>query len=93
MIKFIFVFFFFTSFVNIHAQTKNEEKILDLNAHVLKIMMTENKNYKVELAEFAAVYYANKVQLPCLEKAISAKKAVQLKVSAFSLQILDCKLE
>lgn len=93
MIKYIFVFFFFTSFINLHAQTKNIEKILDLNAHVLKIMMTENKNYKVELAEFAAVYYANKIQLPCLETAISTKKAVKLKVSAFSLQILECKFD
>ena len=75
------------------AIAKKEEKTLEIKAHINKMMMTSNKMYRLELVELAAAYFAEEKHAPCLQKAISEKKEAKMKVTAYSLHVLECKVE
>lgn len=75
------------------AFAEKEEKSLEIKAHVVKMLMTPKKVYRLELAEFAAAYFAEEKHAPCLQKAMRENKKATLKVAAYSLNVLECKVE
>lgn len=75
------------------AFAEKEEKSLEIKAHVRKMLMTPKKVYRLELTEFAAAYFAEEKYAPCLQQAMKENKKATLKVAAYSLNVLDCKVE
>lgn len=74
------------------AYAQKEEKILDMKAHVQKMMMTNDKLFRLELREFAAVYYAEEKFEPCLQAGMKENREVLLKVTALSMKVQECIL-
>ncbi len=69
-----------------------EEKTIEIKSHISKIIMTDKGNYRLELTERAAAYFADQKHSPCLQLAIKESKKATLKVAAYSLNVLDCKI-
>lgn len=74
------------------AETR-KEKNLDIKAHIQNMLLEKNGYYRLELKEFAAVYMADAKFATCLQKAMKDNKHALLKVSAFSLNVQECKNE
>ncbi len=68
------------------------EKTLELKAHVVKMMMTKDKLFRLELREHAAAYMAEEQYEPCLQQAMKENREVALKVTAYSLKVQECTL-
>jgi hypothetical protein len=92
MKKLILLMILFSSSI-IKAEEAKAEKTLEIKAHVVKIIMAGNKTYDLELREFAAVYHAEEKFSPCLKKAMEKNQAAILKISAFSLNVLECSVK
>ena len=73
------------------AFEEKAEKSLEIKAHISKMTLSSNNLYRLELKEFAAAYFAEEKFVGCLQKAIKEKNLVNLKISAYSLNVLDCK--
>ncbi len=67
-----------------------EEKSMEFKAHVVKMMMTKDKLFRLELLEFAAAYHAEDKFEPCLQQAMKEKAEVILKVSPTTLMVKEC---
>lgn len=78
-------------FSSLHAEDK-PEKTLELKAHVVKMMMTKDKLFRLELREHAAAYLAEEQFEPCLQAAMKENREVALKVTAYSLKVQECTL-
>ncbi|MEA9356754.1 hypothetical protein SHI21_11085 [Bacteriovorax sp. PP10] len=85
----ILIMSLFTSFTAMAEQ--KEERVIELKNHVNKMTLQGNKQYRLELRESAAAYYADEKFAPCLQKSIAENKTATLKVAAYSLNILECK--
>ncbi|MBY0413678.1 MAG: hypothetical protein K2Q18_05915 [Bdellovibrionales bacterium] len=88
--KIIIMAFIFSS-LNLYAK-KSPEKVLTIKTRIVK-MMLEKEIYKIELEDYAAVYYANEKILPCLQKSMKENKTATLEVTAYSLNIQKCNVE
>lgn len=75
------------------AETKKPGPVVELKNHVTKMILEKKNSYRLWLLESAAVYHAQSKFSSCLEKSIKEQKIVTLKVSAYSLQVIDCKNE
>lgn len=78
---------------NLQAETKKAEKMVEFKAHVTKIMMEPSKKYRVDLAEFAAVYHSEDKFAACLMQSMKENKQALLKVNAQSLEIKECTVK
>lgn len=78
---------------SLYAKSEPSEKSVELKVHLTKMLLNQNKKYELELAESSAVYIADKKHTNCLKEALIKNKNVTLKVTAFSLEVLECKLE
>lgn len=92
MKKLILLMILFSSSI-INAEEAKAEKTLEIKAHIVKMIMAGNKTYDLELREFAAVYHAEEKFSPCLKKAMKENQAATLKISAFSLNVLECSVK
>lgn len=71
---------------------KQNEKTLEIQAHINKISFDEKNRYRLELREMAAVYHSDEKNLLCLQKSINENKLVTLSVTAYSLNIINCEI-
>jgi hypothetical protein len=78
--------------LSVFAETKKEEKTLEIKAHIDQIMLASGKTYRLQLREFAAIYKADEAFVPCLQKAMQEKKQATLVISAYSLVVKKCSL-
>ena len=81
--------------ISAFAGTKNhlKEKPLIIKSQVVKMLMGGNKIYRLELYDFAAVYYAHEKIASCLHRSMKENKKVSLIVSSQSLIVRECKVE
>ena len=82
-----------SSFTLAQETGKREEKTVEIKAHIAKMLMTPKKVYRLELVELAAAYFAEEKFAPCLQKAMKENKKATMKVAAYSLSVLECKVE
>nr|BDT26964.1 hypothetical protein BHI3_04300 [Bacteriovorax sp. HI3] len=82
-----------SSFTLAQEAGKREEKTIEIKAHIAKMLMTPKKVYRLELVELAAAYFAEEKFAPCLQKAMKENKKATMKVAAYSLSVLDCKVD
>lgn len=76
---------------SVMAETK--EKTLDIKAHVNSMTMEKTGTYRLELKEYAAAYMADEKHYKCLQKSMKENKPANLKVHAYSLKVLECKID
>lgn len=95
--KFLILTMFLSHFVNTQVfadnKIKKEENIFNLTSPVKKAALVKENLYKVELVMFAAPYYADGKIFKCLEEAMNKKKAVNIKVTAQKLNIIECSVK
>ncbi|MBP9680908.1 MAG: hypothetical protein KBD76_05860 [Bacteriovorax sp.] len=75
------------------AESKKSEKIIELETHPIRILLTGANEYEIELYGHSARYYATDLMLVCLKKSMNSKKDALLKVSAYSLNIKECSIK
>jgi hypothetical protein len=92
MIKLLLTMFLMWS-LSLYAKDNNIEKNIEIKVHVNKIVLSEDKTYRLELRARAAVYHATEEFLPCLNSSIKENKKVLLKVAAYSLIVKGCSLD
>jgi len=63
---------------------------LKLKTKVVKVMLMKEKTYKLELIDYAAVYYADESLLPCLQQSMKKQKDVDLVVDAKTMTVTKC---
>ncbi len=78
-------------FIQVTFAESKREKTLNLKASIHSMLLEKNGNYRLELTEYAAAYTSLPKFLPCLQKSMKENKKANLKVDAFSLNVLDCK--
>ena len=79
--------------VSLYAVSQTEEKSIMLNAQIIKIALIQKNTYRLELKEFAAVYYAEEKFISCLQQSLRKKKQATLKVAAYSLSVQECHID
>lgn len=70
----------------------DDKKTLDLDATISKITLEKNNQYRLEMLEHAAAYTAEEKLLPCLKQSLEKKKAVKIKVTAYTQKVLECTI-
>lgn len=75
------------------AQSKREEKVIELETRPTQISLTSADEYDIELYGHSAKYHTTEEHLTCLKKSMNNKKNALLKVSAYSLIIKDCNFK
>lgn len=73
------------------AQEKKAEPTREVKDRIVKMVLEKEKFYRLELAESAAAYHAHETFVPCLQKSIKEKKTATLKVTVYSLNVVECK--
>jgi translation initiation factor IF-2 len=71
----------------------SSEKIIKFEVHINKLILSANKNYRLELRERAAIYHADEKYLACLQDSLKNDKLVILEVEAYSLNVKNCVLK
>ena len=72
------------------AETKSEEKVIELETHPTRILFTSANEYEIELYGHSAKYHTTEEHLACLKNSMNKKKNALLKVTAYSLIIKEC---
>lgn len=75
---------------NIQAASDKKAPTIKIKSTVTKVMLLSEKNYKVDLVDYAAVYYANESILPCLQQSMKKQKEVKLVVDPKTMIIAKC---
>ncbi len=76
---------------SVYANT-NEQKTTSFIDQVVSFSVKDKNSYKLILMGHAAQYWAKNNHLTCIDTSIKSRQPVQLKVDAFTLEILDCQL-
>lgn len=69
----------------------DKNKTMEINATISKFALEKPNQYRLEMLEHAAAYTAEEKLIPCLKKSMENKKAVKLKVTAYTQKVLECK--
>lgn len=85
----IFLALVFSS--NLQAAAEKKTPTIKIKSNVTKVMLLKDKIYKVDLAEYAAVYYAEEDLLACLNHSINKQKAATLVVDPKTMKVVKCE--
>lgn len=69
----------------------DKTKTMEIDATISKYSLEKPNQYRLEMLEHAAAYTAEEKLIPCLKKSMENKKAVKLKVTAYTQKVLECK--
>lgn len=69
----------------------DKNKTMEIDATISKYTLEKPNQYRLEMLEHAAAYTAEEKLIPCLKKSMENKKAVKLKVTAYTQKVLECK--
>ena len=88
--KYVIIIILLSFTIRAYAEDKKAEKTIEFKAHIVKMMMTKDKQFRLELKEFAAAYHAEESFEPCLQQAMKEKSQALLKVSSETLFVQEC---